>query len=55
VFVGCREATARVSEYGDAEHPPLLCETIDERQQLSNLVMSGEAHWRDLVALRTID
>jgi hypothetical protein len=44
-----------VSAYSDAEHLLLLCETIDERQQLRNLVMSGEAHWRDRVALRAID
>ena len=44
-----------MSAYSDAEHLLLLCETIDERQQLRNLVMSGEAHWRDRVALRAID
>jgi len=44
-----------VSAYSDAEHLLLLCETIDERQQLRNLVMSGESHWRDHVALRATD
>ena len=44
-----------ISAYSDAEHLMLLCETIDERQQLRTLVMSGEAHWRERVALRAID
>jgi hypothetical protein len=44
-----------ISAYSDAEHLMLLCETIDERQQLRNLVLSGEAHWRERVALRAID
>jgi len=48
-------ARSWVSAYSDAEHVLMLCETVDERQPLRTLVMSGNADWRDRVALRAID
>jgi hypothetical protein len=39
----------------DIELVQLLAETMDEREGLRAFVMSGEAEWRDRVALRSVD
>ena len=44
-----------VSAYSDIEHLLMLCESIDERQQLRTIVIAGDAYWRERVALRTLD
>jgi hypothetical protein len=44
-----------LSPHTDIELVQLLAETVDEREALRSLVMSGDAEWRDRVALRSID
>ena len=39
----------------DIELVQLLCESMDERQQLREVVMAGGADWRDRVALRNLE
>jgi hypothetical protein len=44
-----------LSPHTDIELVQLLAETVDERESLRSFVMSGQAEWRDRVALRSID
>ena len=44
-----------ISPSSDLDHVLLLCETVDERSQLREVVMSGAGDWRDRVALRNLD
>jgi hypothetical protein len=44
-----------LSPASDIEAVQALCETIDERLAVRELVMSGEGDWRDRVALRKLD
>jgi hypothetical protein len=46
---------AWLSPGSDIELAQALCETIDERESLRSVVMSGEGDWRDRVALRNLD
>lgn len=39
----------------DIELVQMLCESMDERMFLRQLVLSGEGEWRDRVALRNIE
>lgn len=39
----------------DIELVQMLCESMDERESLRAVVLSGEADWRDRVALRNIE
>lgn len=39
----------------DIELIQMLAETMDEREGLRSVVLSGEGEWRDRVALRSID
>lgn len=39
----------------DMDLVQLVCETLDERQAVREFVLSGEADWRDRVALRNLD
>lgn len=39
----------------DIELVQLLCEAMDERQMLREVVMAGGADWRDRVALRNLE
>ena len=39
----------------DIEVVQILCESMDERQQLREVVMAGGADWRDRVALRNLE
>ena len=39
----------------DIELVQLVCETVEEREGLRGFVLSGEADWRDRVALRSLD
>jgi len=39
----------------DIELVQILCESMDERQQLREVVMAGGADWRDRVALRNLE
>lgn len=49
------EGAIWLSAHTDIELVQLLAETVDERQALRLYVMSGDAEWRDRVALRSID
>lgn len=44
-----------LSPASDIEIVQLLCETMDERVTLRDLVLSGAGEWRDRVALRNLD
>lgn len=44
-----------LSPHTDIELVQMLAETMDEREGLRGYVLSGEAEWRDRVALRSID
>lgn len=44
-----------LSPASDIELVQALCEAMDERIGLRDFVMSGEAEWRDRVALRSLD
>lgn len=44
-----------LSPASDIEVAQAFCETVDERESLRLLVMSGEGDWRDRVALRNLD
>lgn len=44
-----------LSPQTDMELVQLVCESLDERQVVRELVLSGEADWRDRVALRNLD
>lgn len=44
-----------LSPASDIETVQAFCETIDERESLRGVVMSGEGDWRDRVALRNLD
>lgn len=39
----------------DVDLIQMVCESMDERQALREFVLSGEADWRDRVALRNLD
>jgi phage terminase small subunit len=43
-----------ISDNTDTHHVLLMCEAMDERQQLREQVLAG-ADWRDRVALRSIE
>ena len=49
------EGAVWLSPHTDIELVQMLAETMDEREALRAYVMSGEAEWRDRVALRSID
>ena len=46
---------AWISPTTDIELVQLLCESMDERQMLREVVMAGGADWRDRVALRNLE
>lgn len=49
------EGAIWLSPHTDIELVQMLAETMDEREGLRGYVLSGEAEWRDRVALRSID
>lgn len=49
------EGAVWLSPATDIELVQMLAETMDEREQLRAVVLSGEGEWRDRVALRSID
>jgi hypothetical protein len=49
------EGAVWLSPNTDIELVQMLAETMDEREGLRRFVMSGEAEWRDRVALRSVD
>lgn len=49
------EGAIWLSPNTDIELIQMLAETMDEREGLRGLVLSGEGEWRDRVALRSID
>lgn len=46
---------AWISPATDIEIVQILCEAMDERSQLREIVLSGAGEWRDRVALRNIE
>jgi hypothetical protein len=49
------EGAVWLSPNTDIELVQMLAETMDEREGLRAYVMTGEAEWRDRVALRSLD
>jgi hypothetical protein len=49
------EGAVWLSPNTDIELVQMLAETMEERSELRQLVMSGQGEWRDRVALRSVD